>query len=188
MKLQQKLKRNISSKPSEIRQVFVTAFQHSWREKFEFEAAQLREIFGGELIEIHHIGSTSIPGMDAKPIIDILMEVQDIQKIDTFNEKMQCAGYIPKGEYGIPGRRFFIKGDEPHHTHHIHVFQKGHADIARHIDFRDYLIAHPEEASKYARLKHELAGRHHLDIESYQAGKKQFIKRVDQKAKEWRKG
>jgi GrpB-like predicted nucleotidyltransferase (UPF0157 family) len=182
------LKRNISSKPSEIRQVIVTAYQPSWRENYELEAAQLKSIFGGELIEIHHIGSTSIPGMDAKPIIDILMVVHDIRKIDAYNNKMQHAGYIPKGEYGIPGRRFFIKGDELHHTHHLHVFQQRHADIARHINFRDYLIAHPEEASKYARLKKKLAVRHHLDIESYQAGKEQFIKQVDQKANEWRNG
>jgi GrpB-like predicted nucleotidyltransferase (UPF0157 family) len=182
------LKRNISSKPSEIRQVIVTAYQHTWRDNYELEAAQLRSIFGGELIEIHHIGSTSIPDMDAKPIIDILMVVRDIQKIDIYNNEMQNIGYIPKGEYGIPGRRFFIKGDELRHTHHIHVFQKGHADIARHLDFRDYLIAHPEDASEYARLKHGLAGRHLLDIESYLVGKKQFIMRIDQKAKEWRKG
>ena len=68
---------------------------------FEKEAANLRKIFGGELLEIHHIGSTSIPGMDAKPIIDVLMVVQDIQKSDCFNQEMQFASYIPKGENGI---------------------------------------------------------------------------------------
>jgi GrpB-like predicted nucleotidyltransferase (UPF0157 family) len=182
------LKRNISSKPSEIRQVIVTAFRPSWREKYEVEAAQLRSIFGGELIEIYHIGSTSIPGMDAKPIIDILMVVHNIQKIDTYNKNMQNVGYIPKGEYGIPGRRFFIKGDELHHTHHLHVFQQGHADIARHINFRDYLIAHPKDASEYALLKQKLANRYPLDIDAYQAGKDQFIKGIDQKAKEWSNG
>jgi len=178
------LKRNISSKPSEIRKVTVSAYQPSWQKNYELEAAQLSNIFGEELVEIHHIGSTSIPGMDAKPIIDILLVVHDIQKIDTYNKKLQHTGYIPKGEYGIPGRRFFIKGDELHHTHHIHVFQKGNADITRHIKFRDYLITHPEEAREYARLKHELAIRHHLDIESYQAGKEAFIKQIDQKAKD----
>jgi GrpB-like predicted nucleotidyltransferase (UPF0157 family) len=181
------LKRNISSKPSEIRQVIVTTYQSSWQDNYELEAAQLRRFFGGELLEIHHIGSTSIPGMDAKPIIDILMVVRDIQKIDTYHIKMQRAGYISKGEYGIPGRRFFIKGDELHHTHHIHVFQKGYADISRHINFRDYLTAHPEEAREYARLKRKLSNRFPLDIDAYQAGKEYYIKRIDQKAKEWNK-
>jgi GrpB-like predicted nucleotidyltransferase (UPF0157 family) len=182
------LKRNISSKPAEIRQVLVTAYQPSWREKFELEAAQLSKIFRKELLEIHHIGSTSIPGLDAKPIIDVLVVVLDIQKVDTYNKIMQLAGYIPKGEYGIPGRRFFIKGDETHHTHHIHVFHKGNMDITRHLDFRDYLVTHPEEASDYARLKHELAVRYPFDIDSYQKGKELFIQRIDQKAKEWRRG
>ena len=87
----------------------------------------------------------------------MLIVVQDIQKINCFNQEMQCASYSPKGENGIPGQRFFIKGDELHHTHHLHIFQKGHADITRHINFRDYLIAHPEEAKEYAHLKKALA-------------------------------
>ena len=170
------------------RKVEVSKYDPDWVNEFEKEAVYLRNIFGGEMLKIHHIGSTSIPGMDAKPIIDILMVVQDIQKMDSFNQIMQCVGYILKGENGIPGRRFFIKGDEAHHTHHLHVFQKGHADITRHLNFRDYLIAHPEKASEYARLKHRLALQHYLDIESYQAGKEQFIQLIDQKAKKWGKG
>jgi GrpB-like predicted nucleotidyltransferase (UPF0157 family) len=67
------------------------------------EAAQLRIIFGGELIEIHHIGNISIPEMDAKPIIDVLLVVNDIQKIDTYNEKMQHAGYVPRESMKFPG-------------------------------------------------------------------------------------
>ena len=124
--------------------------------------------------------------MDAKPIIDVLLVVHDITKIDSFNRDMQRAGYILKGENGIPGRRFFIKGDELHHTHHLHIFQKGHADIARHLNFRDYLIARPEEASEYAHLKKALANRYPKDIDSYQSGKEQFIRDIDQKAKVWR--
>jgi GrpB-like predicted nucleotidyltransferase (UPF0157 family) len=183
-----KLSKNISPKPENSRVVEVVAYDPIWPQEFKKEAVNLRNIFGGELIEIHHIGSTSIPEMDAKPIIDILMVVHNIPKIDTYNKKMRSAGFIPKGEYGIPGRRFFIKGDEHHHTHHLHIFQKGHPDITRHIYFRDYLTTHPEEASTYARLKHRLAIRHHLDIESYQTGKEKFIMRIDQKAKEWSKG
>ena len=124
--------------------------------------------------------------MDAKPIIDVLLVVHDITKIDSFNRDMQRAGYILKGENGIPGRRFFIKGDELQHTHHLHIFQKGHAEITRHINFRDYIIAHPEEASEYAHLKKALANRYPKDIDSYQSGKEQFIRDIDQKAKVWR--
>jgi GrpB-like predicted nucleotidyltransferase (UPF0157 family) len=125
--------------------------------------------------------------MDAKPIIDVLLVVHDITKIDSFNRDLQRAGYILKGENGIPGRRFFIKGDELHHTHHLHVFPKEHADIARHLNFRDYLIARPEEACEYAHLKKALANRYPLDIDSYQSGKEQFIRDIDQKAKIWKR-
>ena len=181
-----KLRKNISPKPEMIRKIEVSDYDPNWANEFEKEATNLKKIFGGELLEIQHIGSTSIPGMDAKPIIDILMVAQDIQKIDCFNQKMQYAGYSPKGENGIPGRRFFIKGDELHHTHHLHVFQKGHADVVRHLNFRDYLIAHPEEANEYSHLKKALANRYPLDIDSYQSGKEQFIRDIDRKAKVWR--
>jgi GrpB-like predicted nucleotidyltransferase (UPF0157 family) len=182
------LRKIISPKPELVRKVEVTAYDPLWVKEYEKEAANLNKIFGGELLEIHHIGSTSIPGMHAKPIIDVLMVVNNIQKIDSFNKKMQRTGYIPKGENGMPGRRFFIKGDELHHTHHLHIFQNGHADIARHVNFRDYLIAHPREACEYALLKQALANRYQLDIDAYQSGKEQFIKEIDQKIKVWRNG
>jgi GrpB-like predicted nucleotidyltransferase (UPF0157 family) len=178
-----KLRKNILQRPVMARKVEVVAYDPNWPAEFEKEATNLRKIFKGELIEIHHIGSTSIPGMEAKPIIDLLMAANDIQKIDSFNQKMRRARYVPQGENGIPGRRFFFKGNEYHHTHHLHVFQKGHTDIARHINFRDYLIAHPEEAKKYACVKKELANRYPLDIDSYQLGKEQFIREIDRNVK-----
>jgi GrpB-like predicted nucleotidyltransferase (UPF0157 family) len=181
-----KLRKNISPKPAMLRKVGVAPYNPKWPKGFAKEAANLKKIFRGELLEIHHIGSTSIPGMDAKTTIDILMVVLDIKEIDRFNQEMQCAGYIPKGENGNPGRRFFVKGDELHHTHHHHIFQKGHMEIARHLSFRDYMIAHPEEAKEYALLKKELANRNPLAIDSYQSGKDQFIHNIDQKAKAWR--
>ena len=143
-------------------------------------------IFGQEIVAIHHIGSTAIPTVKAKPIVDMLVEVRDIEKIDDFNATMSGLGYLPRGEYGIAGRRYFIKGDEIYRTHHIHVYQTGHPDIARHLDFRDYLIAHPEEAQAYSRLKEELAGRYPMDVASYVAGKDGLIKELDRRAKAWR--
>jgi GrpB-like predicted nucleotidyltransferase (UPF0157 family) len=181
------LKRNISSKPSEIRQVNLTVHQSSWQDQYEKEASLLKKIFQGEMVEIHHIGSTSIPGMPAKPIIDILMAVQDILKIDQYNSIMQKNGYIPKGENGIPGRQFFIKGTDVNHSHHLHIFQAGSAEINRHLLFRDYLIVHPKEADRYAQLKLKLAKEHSLDIDAYQKGKDAFIKAIDKRAAMWGK-
>jgi len=170
-----------------VRQVTIVAHDPSWEEIFREEAERLRVIFKQEVIAIHHIGSTAIPGISAKPFIDILIEVRSINRIDHYNSMMQKEGYIPKGENGLPGRRFFIKGDEEHRTHHVHIYEKGHADVARHLDFRDYLRTHPDEASSYSALKQELVQKFSTDIDAYQEGKSELIKELEQKAAQWKK-
>jgi GrpB-like predicted nucleotidyltransferase (UPF0157 family) len=171
-----------------IRKVEVVSYDSNWAKSFQAEADEIRAILGQEVVAIHHIGSTSIPNLSAKPIVDLLVVVRDIEKIDAFNERMSQLGYLPKGENGIPGRRFFIKGDEIHRTHHLHIFAVGHPDIERHLNFRDYLIAHPEDAQAYGRLKEGLARRFSTDIDSYIAGKDGFIKEMDRKAQAWKDG
>jgi GrpB-like predicted nucleotidyltransferase (UPF0157 family) len=169
-----------------LRQIEVVPYNPDWPRLFEEEAARLAVIFGPEIVAIHHIGSTAISTIKAKPIVDMLVEVRDIEKIDAFDATMSRRGYLPRGEFGIAGRRYFIKGDEIHRTHHIHMYQAGHPDVARHLDFRDYLIAHPEDAQAYSRLKEDLARRYPTDAESYVAGKDGLIKELDRKAKLWR--
>jgi GrpB-like predicted nucleotidyltransferase (UPF0157 family) len=159
----------------------------AWEQAYRLEAAQVFHVLAPRVRGIHHIGSTAIDGIKAKPIIDLLVEVDDIQAVDAYQSLMQRCGYIPKGEYGMPGRRFFIKGDEEHHTHHIHVFQAGHPEIARHLDYRDYLQAHPDEAQAYSTLKEELACKFPHDIDAYTNGKTAFIKDIEQKAHAWEK-
>lgn len=168
------------------RTVVIVPYDPNWVRTFQAEADEIRRILGQEVVAVHHIGSTSVPNLSAKPIVDLLVVVRDIEKIDAFNEMMSRLGYLAKGENGIPGRRYFIKGDEVHRTHHIHIFQTGHPDIERHLNFRDYLIAHPEEAQAYGRLKQELARRFPTDIDSYIAGKDEFVKEIDRKAQAWK--
>ena len=170
------------------RKVKVVPHDSNWSKLLKAEADEIAAILGQEVIAIHHIGSTAIPNISAKPIIDILVEVHDIEKIDDFNEEIMKLGYQPKGEFGIPGRRFFIKGDDATRTHHVHIFQTGHPRVKRYLNFRDYMMAHPEEAQAYSRLKEELAQRFPEDIESYMEGKDGFIKEIDRKAKAWREG
>lgn len=95
-----------------------------WKEEYKKEAEKIFRIMYYEMVEISHIGSTSISKIYAKPIIDILIEVKDINKIDKYNDEMEKLGYIAKGEYGIEGRRFFMKGLY-NRTHHIHIFETG---------------------------------------------------------------
>lgn len=164
--------------------VKVTDYNPEWPAMFQSEEARLKQVFLDEVIMIHHIGSTSVPGIKAKPIIDIMPLVKDINVIDRLNSRLMELGYEPMGEFGIPGRRFFRRGGDVR-THHVHVFQAGSIEIERHLAFRDYLRAHPEEAKKYGELKERLAKEFPNDIEGYIAGKDTFVKTLS--LKQWNK-
>ena len=168
-----------------MRKVEVVPYDPAWPLLFEAEAKLLTRMLEREMVRIHHIGSTSVPGLPAKPIIDMLAEVHNIKALDGMNERMTSAGYTPMGEYGIAGRRYFFKGSLDLHTHHMHAFQEGHPEIARHLLFRNYLRSHPEEAREYACLKESLAARFPTDIEAYMDGKDTFIKELDRRAAVW---
>jgi len=165
--------------------IVVVEYDPSWIENFNKEAALIRQVFGDILVDIHHIGSTSVPGLKAKPVIDMLPVVTDLAKVDQLNDRMIEYGYEPMGELGISGRRYFRKGGY-NRTHNIHVFQAdNYREILRHLAFRDYLRAHPEDAIAYGELKARLAALYPSDIESYMDGKDTFIKETEKKALEW---
>jgi GrpB-like predicted nucleotidyltransferase (UPF0157 family) len=169
-----------------MRKVEVVPFNENWFVMFEEEERKINNVFGNEIVAIYHIGSTSIPGMYAKPIIDILVEVKDIESVDNYNEQMSALGYRALGEHGISGRRFFRKG-EVERTHHVHVFETGSEHITRHLAFKEYMIAHPKEAKAYSELKQKLSKQFPTDIESYIEGKDPFIKETEKKALQWYK-
>ena len=156
----------------------VVDYDPSWPARFDAEAAVLYRTLGHVAHAIHHIGSTAVPGLAAKPIIDILMEAADLSQVDALNERMVGIGYIARGEYGIPGRRYFQKGGEDR-THHLHVFARGDFNLVRHLAFRDYLRGHPEVAHEYGELKRAVAKTCENDIERYCDGKDAYVKRVE---------
>ena len=166
------------------RKVKVVPYDVRWTEAFCDEAGVLKSVLGNSVIKIHHIGSTSIPGAEAKPIIDIMAEVSDINLVDSLNGKFETIGYIPRREFGISGRRFFTKDINGERSHHVHIYQVGHPEIFRHLAFRDYLRLHPEQLAVYCALKNDLARRYPRDIEAYTDGKTQFIHEIDRKAAE----
>ncbi|ACA55781.1 GrpB family protein [Clostridium botulinum] len=172
------------SEEKQLRIIEVVPHDPKWKIEYKKEAEKIYKIMKDEIVQIHHIGSTAIRGIYAKPIIDILVEVENINNVDNYNEEMKFLGYIPKGEYGIKGRRFFLKGLYDR-THHVHIFEKDDSEIERHINFRDYMIEHKEEAKQYEKLKKELALKFRYDIDSYCIGKDSFIKKIDEKAKLW---
>ncbi|MCA9874428.1 MAG: GrpB family protein [Anaerolineales bacterium] len=168
------------------RLIEICPYDPAWAKEFAAEAERLTAVFGPQLAALHHIGSTAVPGLPAKPILDIMPVVHDITAVDALNPQMAGLGYIAKGENGVAGRRYFRKGSDAHHTHHVHVYQAGNPEIARHLDFRDYLRAHPEEAAAYGRLKTALAAQFRTDPPAYTSAKTAFVEAVLQKAAVWR--
>jgi GrpB-like predicted nucleotidyltransferase (UPF0157 family) len=155
----------------------VLPYDPKWIDEFKKEASQIKPIFRDNFVAIHHIGSTSVPGLAAKPTIDILLEVKHIKQVDECNKQMELLGYEAWGEYNIPGRRFFVKGDTKR-THHVHTFESNSQDIARHLYFRDYLKSHPKEAKEYANLKIKLAEQFAHNRRAYVQNKQEFVRRM----------
>ncbi|MFB7138482.1 GrpB family protein [Gottfriedia sp. NPDC056225] len=158
-----------------MRKTCIVPWTKEWEESYRKEAVILKAIFKDELVDIYHIGSTSIQSIGfAKPIIDILIVVRNIELIDSYNRKMMLLDYEPRGENGIPGRRYFPKGME-NRTHHIHIFQVGNENIKSHLEFKEYLIEHPMDAKSYGDLKCKLAKEYPNNTKEYQLGKENFV-------------
>lgn len=165
--------------------VTVVPYDSRWPTAFDAEAARLVDAVGEIFVAIHHIGSTAIPGLHAKPIIDILLEVDELSRLDARRPAFEELGYEALGEFGIPGRRYFRRNDDAGtRTHQIHAFAVGTPNVERHLAFRDYMIAHPAEAAVYGALKQELA-RDRPTIEEYVAGKDAYVKEQEARAIAW---
>lgn len=160
-------------------------YDSNWKLLFEKEAAALRDALQDAVISVLHIGSTSVEGLSAKPIVDILLVVKEIAALDDKADVFSALGYTPMGEYGIVGRRYFTKG-QAKRTHQIHAFgyESSH-DILRHVAFRDYLKSNPEKRVAYSTLKQELAKKYPQDIAAYCDGKDAFVKRLEKEALLW---
>jgi GrpB-like predicted nucleotidyltransferase (UPF0157 family)/ADP-ribose pyrophosphatase YjhB (NUDIX family) len=168
-----------------MRKVEVVPYDKEWTEIYIAESEKIKEVFGGELLNIYHFGSTSVPGMVAKPIIDILVEVQDINKVDSFNSYIIKQGYAPRGENDIEGRRYFIKGNDIKRTHHLHIYQTGAKEIAKHLAFRDYLIENQNESERYKELKKDLSYNYPDNVKLYQEKKSSLVNELTEKALFW---
>ena len=114
--------------------VIVVPHDPAWPQHFDMESRRIAERLGGIVYRLHHIGSTAIPGIAAKPIIDMLMEVAYLGALDSATADFEALGYESMGEYGIPGRRYFRRNDSHgRRTHHLHAFRLGTDDAQRHL-------------------------------------------------------
>jgi GrpB-like predicted nucleotidyltransferase (UPF0157 family) len=162
--------------PKITQQIEVIPYDTDWPKIFEAEAKKIKKALGDNCITIHHIGSTSVPGLAAKPVIDMIPVVRDILLVDHTNAKMQALGYAVKGEYGMLFRRYFSKLDA-----NIHIYEQDSGEIDRCLKFRDWMRSHPEDKDAYANLKETLAQKFPNDIFNYCSGKDAFVAAIDKK-------
>jgi len=147
-----------------------------WRQLFAEEAARLREVINDYVLAIEHIGSTSIGGIAAKPIIDMAVSVEKSADCERCVAPLENIGYEYRGEHGIAGRFYFVKG-EPR-THHLHLVLADSDFWRSHLLFRDYLRENPATAKEYEYLKLELARKCANARDAYQRGKSDFIENI----------
>ena len=163
--------------------IIVVSHDPDWARQFENEARRIKQAAGEAVLRIHHIGSTAIPGMKAKPIIDFLLEVESLEALDRKTPMIESLGYEAMGEFGIPGRRYFRLDDGAgRRTHQVHAFTAGVPDVVRHLAFRDYMRTHPLAAAEYGSLKARLAEAYPHDRDAYNQGKDAFVKEHERRA------
>jgi GrpB-like predicted nucleotidyltransferase (UPF0157 family) len=162
--------------------VRVVPYDPAWPELFAAEVARLDPILlsHGGALRLEHTGSTAVPGLAAKPVLDILAGIHDESERRGVIAALQEGGHVHRGEQGIPGRDFFRRG-EPR-QYHVHLAVIGGSFWRDHRAFRDYLRAHADVADSYAMLKRELAARYPLDREAYIDGKSAFVQAILQLA------
>lgn len=165
--------------------VVIVEYNPRWPAMYQEERQSILTATGDLIVAIEHIGSTAVPGLGAKPIIDIMAAVRELVDAERCVEPLKTIGYEYVPEYNdiIPERRYFHKGPAEARTHHLHMVELTSDFWERHMLFRDFLRTHPEEAQQYYDLKKELAGKYRSDREGYTEAKTAFIESVVDKAR-----
>ena len=163
------------------RPVVLVPYDETWPQQFAGLREEIAGACRGLLLAVEHIGSTAIPGLAAKPVIDVMPVLRRFEDGPRCAELLAPFGYRYLGENGIPGRHYFVKGYDPatgDRIANVHMYEKGHEEWRAHLAFRDYLRAHPQWRERYERLKSDLARAHGADVEAYAEAKTDFVKQV----------
>ena len=164
--------------------VRLTRYSGVWKRRFAQEQKRLETALGHHRYTLEHIGSTAVPGLDAKPIIDMALQIPSLKRLPLWIGKLVEAGYTYLGEYGLPGRHFFTRGAPV--THHLHLVARDCEQWSRWLLFRDYLRARPAEAARYNAFKRALAKTFANNRDAYTKAKTPFINRLLDDAGKWR--
>jgi len=157
--------------------IIIVDYDPDWPKLFEELRTPIASVLGGLALTIEHVGSTSVPGLAAKPIIDMDVVVESTSHIPPAIERLATLGYVHEGNLGIPGREAFLW---PPSTprHHLYVCPRDSEALRHHLSFRNYLIKHPDEAQRYRLLKRELAEKFRNDREAYTNAKDEYIQAI----------
>lgn len=154
----------------------LSPYTPQWEGAFREELTRLKASIGAYVLDVQHVGSTAIPGLVAKPILDISVAVEDLEQAERCIQPLLEIGYEHRGENGIPRRRYFVRGNP--RSHHLHMVEAGSENWAAMVRFRDHLRLHPDVVEAYAKLKLLLAAQFSSDRAAYQAGKTEFIQQI----------
>jgi GrpB-like predicted nucleotidyltransferase (UPF0157 family) len=156
----------------------VVDYDPAWPARYAEERDRIAAALGDGVLAIEHVGGTAVPGLPAKPVIDLMVGVADIERAGQAVAGLINLGYeyVPEFESQLPDRRYFRRGSPE--THHVHMVPVSSDFWSEHLLFRDYLRTHPQAAEEYGKLKRGLADRFRTDREAYRAGKVPFIDTV----------
>jgi GrpB-like predicted nucleotidyltransferase (UPF0157 family) len=164
--------------------VIVLPYDPQWAIEFERLSTFLWSICGSSIVVIHHVGSTSVEGLVAKPILDIDIEIRSLNFFNTVKEKLSFAGYRHEGDLDIPGREAFKVDSSPFMAHHLYVCTSDALELKRHLAFRDHLRTHPKDKDAYGEIKLNAAQHHPTDIDGYMDDKNEIITDIYNQLKE----
>ena len=161
--------------------VVVLPYDEAWADRFAEIKTEIEAALGELVFRIEHVGSTAVPGLSAKPIIDLDVVIRDSSAFHAAAAALEAIGYQHEGDLGIAGREAFRYDGKDHlQKHHLYVCAQGSAELKRHLAFRDYLRTHPEAVREYSRVKEEGAALYPYDIDGYIEHKTPFIWRIYQ--------
>lgn len=158
--------------------ITLAPYDPTWPAQFHELAAAIRSACHPYVTHVHHIGSTSVPGLPAKPIIDLMPQLASFEAGEAIVEPMRQLGFEAFGEYGIPRRHYFHRRGATQPDANVHCFAHGEGQWHWHLAFRDHLRTHAADRDRYFQLKTELAARHPHDVEAYADAKSEFIRAI----------
>ncbi len=165
--------------------VSIVDYDSAWPALADAELHRVEQALGDLAVGLQHVGSTAVPGLAAKPIVDLLVSVDALEPRQRYVEPLEQLGYLFAPAPESPSRHFFAKPPQRPRSHHLHVVEAGSEHEFRHLAVRDFLRTHPDEAARYAALKRQVVVRHPQDRLAYIEGKDGYLTALEQRAVAW---